>query len=120
MLFDSIQYMSCGANYNLYREGEEPNAIYVIQQGEVRMEKLIANEHKKKSMVLKILNEGTIFGEAEIINNTKRESTAVTNQLQNKLFRISRNEFMKMLKVDVDLRMALENLNIVRVVKMNE
>ncbi|GAB4374548.1 MAG: Crp/Fnr family transcriptional regulator [Spirochaetales bacterium] len=58
----------------IFREGDEGNEMYIIQDGKVRISKSIGN----KDHVLAILGKGEFFGEMAIVNRIRRTATAQT------------------------------------------
>ena len=56
----------------IFRENEEGEEMYIIQDGKVRISRTInGNEH-----ILAILGKGDFFGETAIVNRVKRTATA--------------------------------------------
>jgi CRP/FNR family cyclic AMP-dependent transcriptional regulator len=58
----------------IFREGDEGNEIFIIQEGKVKISKSIGNNDH----VLAILGKGDFFGEMAIVNRIRRTATAQT------------------------------------------
>ena len=58
----------------IFREGDEGNEMFIIQEGKVKVSKSIGN----KDHVLAILGKGDFFGEMAIVNRILRTATAQT------------------------------------------
>jgi CRP/FNR family cyclic AMP-dependent transcriptional regulator len=58
----------------IFREGDEGNEMFIIQEGKVKISKSIGN----KDHVLAILGKGDFFGEMAIVNRIRRTATAQT------------------------------------------
>ncbi len=56
----------------IFRENEEGDQMYIIQEGNVRISKLIEG----KEHILAVLGKGDFFGEMAIVNRVKRTATA--------------------------------------------
>ncbi len=57
----------------IFREGEDGERMFIIQQGRVKITKSVAG----KSHTLAVLEKGDFFGEMAIVNQVKRTATAV-------------------------------------------
>lgn len=60
----------------IFREGEEGDRMYIIQDGTVRISKDIGG----KEYTLAVLGKGDFFGEMAIVNRVKRSATAVAGE----------------------------------------
>lgn len=57
---------------HLFKEGDEGDKMYIIQQGNIRISKIIeGTDHE-----LAVLGKGDFFGEMAIVTNEKRTATA--------------------------------------------
>jgi CRP-like cAMP-binding protein len=56
----------------LFREGDEGNEMFIIQEGKIRISKSIG----EKEHVIAILGKGDFFGEMALVNRIKRTATA--------------------------------------------
>ncbi len=60
----------------IFREGEEGDRMYIIQDGTIRISKDIGG----KEHTLAVLGKGDFFGEMAIVNRVKRSATAVAGE----------------------------------------
>ena len=56
----------------IFKEGEDGEQMYIIQEGSVKISRMIAG----KEHILAILNKGDFFGEMAIVSRMKRTATA--------------------------------------------
>ncbi len=73
LLFDKYGHV-IPAGTVIFREGDEGNEMFIIQEGKVKISKSIGN----KDHVLAILGKGDFFGEMAIVNRIRRTATAQT------------------------------------------
>ena len=67
-----LQRQTCKAGDIIFKDGEEGNLAYVLQQGEVEIVKVIDGEE----VVLATIGEGSIFGEMALIDSSPRMASA--------------------------------------------
>ncbi|CAG9321785.1 unnamed protein product [Blepharisma stoltei] len=96
----------------IYKEGEEANEVYLIREGEFQFIKKIpidqdhSNEKKFRRILIPkkaqqhraevaILGKGEFFGEEEVINRTKRNTTCICYSLQATVLAISATDFVR-------------------------
>jgi CRP-like cAMP-binding protein len=94
----------------LFKEGDEPEFVYIVKKGEIRINKEFQapeifnfevpktfdrTKQPKKKVDLVILGEGEMFGDEEVVNNTRREGTAYCNSLHAEIFKITKADFEK-------------------------
>jgi CRP-like cAMP-binding protein len=60
----------------IFREGEEGDNMYIIQEGTVRISKKIGG----KEHTLAVLGKGDFFGEMAIVNRVRRSATATAGE----------------------------------------
>ena len=85
-------------NRIIFLENEAGNALYIIQQGEVRITK-INNKHE---ILLNILKPGDIFGEMAILENKSRNANAISSG-QVKLIAVSKDNFESIVKIHPEI-----------------
>ncbi len=84
----------------LFHENDEGDQMYIIQEGSVRISKLIGG----KEHILAVLGKGDFFGEMAIVNRSKRTATA-TAVGQVSLLAFNREGFLGM--IEKNARIAL-------------
>jgi CRP/FNR family transcriptional regulator, cyclic AMP receptor protein len=108
----------------VFKEGDSGNEMFIIQNGKVRISKVIGNrEH-----VLAVLVKGDFFGEMAIVNNVKRTATATAASHVN-LLCFNREGFINMInknaKIAVNIidklcrRLQNMNMQIQHILKKN-
>ncbi len=77
----------------IFEENEEGEQMYIIQEGSVKISKMIAG----KEHILAILNKGDFFGEMAIVSRMKRTATATAvGEVQ--LLAFNREGFIQMIE----------------------
>ncbi len=86
----------------LFREGDAGSVMYVIQSGEVEIQRLLNDVNR----VLAVLPAGEFFGEMAIVNDRPRSATAIVRR-QARLLVIDGQTFEAMLrsKTEIAVRM---------------
>jgi CRP/FNR family transcriptional regulator, cyclic AMP receptor protein len=84
----------------IFRENEAGNVMYIIQDGNVRISKLIDGKHH----TLAVLGKGDFFGEMAIVTRVKRTATATAVGTV-RMLSFDRNGFLSMIANDA--RIAL-------------
>ncbi|HUZ18579.1 MAG TPA: cyclic nucleotide-binding domain-containing protein [Spirochaetia bacterium] len=84
----------------LFRENDEGDQMYIIQEGSVRISKQIGG----KEHILAVLAKGDFFGEMAIVNRSKRTATATAVGTVN-LLAFNREGFLGM--IEKNARIAL-------------
>jgi CRP/FNR family transcriptional regulator, cyclic AMP receptor protein len=84
----------------LFRENDEGDQMYIIQEGSVRISKQIGG----KEHILAVLSKGDFFGEMAIVNRSKRTATATAVGTVN-LLAFNREGFLGM--IEKNARIAL-------------
>jgi CRP-like cAMP-binding protein len=87
----------------LFAEGETGNTMYIVQEGSVKITKIVDN----REVILAVLNKGDIFGEMAILENTPRAATAEVCE-DCTLLAVNRDNFSKLIseRPDIVVRMA--------------
>ncbi len=77
----------------IFKENEDGEQMYIIQEGSVKISKMIAG----KEHILAILNKGDFFGEMAIVSRLKRSATATAvGEVQ--LLAFNRDGFITMIE----------------------
>src|SRR5207248_2582188 len=100
-LLDDID---CKAKTVLFRAGEEGNAMYLIEQGKVRISVQATDGHE---MTLAELGRGDFFGEMALLDGQRRSADAIVAE-DSRLAVLSREHFLSFLRSSPDI--ALEML----------
>jgi len=100
-LLDDID---CKAKTVLFRAGEEGNAMYLIEQGKVRISVQATDGHE---MTLAELSRGDFFGEMALLDGQRRSADAIVAE-DSRLAVLSREHFLSFLRSSPDI--ALEML----------
>jgi CRP/FNR family transcriptional regulator, cyclic AMP receptor protein len=109
----------------IFREGEEGDKMYIIQEGSVRITKAMGT----KEHTLAVLSKGDFFGEMAIVSKTPRSATA-TAATTVKLLGFDREGFVSMIEKNAKIalniidklsrRLQQANLQIQHLVRHNE
>jgi len=94
----------------VFREGDEGDRLYIIEEGEVRISRVLPGTGEE---ALTVLKRGACFGEMAILDQSERSTDAIANS-RCRLLSISRANFEAMLESDV----ALANKVLWSVVRM--
>lgn len=124
VLFDKYG-QTIGPGRQIFREGDEGDKMYIIQDGTVRISRTIDG----KDHVLADLGKGDFFGEMAIVSRMKRTATATTVE-PTQLLTFDRAGFQSMIEKNAKIAMnvidklcrRLENANaqIQALVRKNE
>jgi len=90
------------ANTVLFHEEEHGDCMYIIQQGEVAINK----KSKNSEHILAILKAGDFFGEMALFTNPLRSATAITTK-ESVLLKIDKNALDYMLKSNPTFAMKM-------------
>jgi CRP/FNR family cyclic AMP-dependent transcriptional regulator len=83
----------------IFHEGDEGDRLYVIEQGEVRISRVVPGTGEE---ALTVLKRGACFGEMAILDQSQRSTDAIANS-RCTLLSISRANFEAMLQSDLAL-----------------
>lgn len=84
----------------IFQEGERGEHMYIIQEGKVRISKVIGG----KEHILAVLGKGEFFGEMAIVNQVNRSATATTVEETN-LLAFNRQGFTGMIEKNAKIAM---------------
>ena len=99
-----LEGIDCKAKTVLFRAGEEGNAMYLIEQGKVRISVQATDGHE---MTLAELGRGDFFGEMALLDGQRRSADAIVAE-DSRLAVLSREHFLSFLRSSPDI--ALEML----------
>ncbi len=99
-----LEGIDCKAKTVLFRAGEEGNAMYLIEQGKVRISVQATDGHE---MTLAELGRGDFFGEMALLDDQRRSADAMVAE-DSRLAVLSREHFLSFLRSSPDI--ALEML----------
>ena len=107
LIIDVVQSEERAKGETIFKKGENGNALYLIIDGEVEINLKTESNRNKKIATLK---HGDSFGEIALLSGEKRTANAVTTK-KSTLWRIDREDFLRLLKEAPALNSALEKLN---------
>ena len=100
----------------IVEEGLAGDYMYVIRDGQVKVTKLSGDGREK---ILELLGPGDFFGEMSLLDNAER-SASVKSLTESRILALSRNDFLKELRRNPDLAMAVIQELTRRVRQMDE
>ena len=100
----------------IVEEGLPGDYMYIIRQGRVSVSKLSDDGREK---ILEFLDAGDFFGEMSLLDNAPR-SASVRTLIETRILALSRNDFLKELRHNPDLAMAVIQELTHRVRQMDE
>jgi len=92
-------------NSLLFAEGEMGNELYIIQEGSVKINKIVNNQE----VVLAVLRKGDIFGEMALLENKPRTASAEIVE-DCKVLAVNRANFAELIKNSPELVARLTTL----------
>ncbi len=95
----SMQEVSPAKDELIFNEGDEGDALYLIGEGSVRVEK---KDIQGQAEVVAILHQGESFGEVSLVDHEVRSASCLANE-DTRLYRLSREDFEVLLNSDKDL-----------------
>jgi CRP-like cAMP-binding protein len=107
-LFRLLEKVRYKAKEKIFKEGEQPSHIYIVQSGRV---KLVANA-EQTPLELIVFEEGQCFGETSVIGIQPHAATAISME-DTELIVLSRKTLLSLFKSDLELFSTLI-LNIAR------
>jgi CRP-like cAMP-binding protein len=100
----------------IVEEGLPGDYMYVIREGEVKVTKLSGDGREK---ILELMGPGDFFGEMSLLDDAVR-SASVKSLTETRILALSRNDFLKELRSNPDLAMAVIQELTRRVRQMDE
>ena len=91
--------------YLLFAEGEPGNELYIIQEGSVRISKIVNNQE----VILAVLRKGDIFGEMALLEDKPRTANAEVLE-ECTVLAVNRANFEEMIKTSPELVARLTTL----------
>jgi len=89
----------------LFAEGEAGNTMYIIQDGSVKITKVVDN----KEVILAVLSKGDIFGEMALLEDKPRAATAEVYE-DCTLLAVNRDNFSNLIKDQPDMVVRMATL----------
>jgi len=89
----------------LFAEGETGNTMYIIQNGSVKITKIVDN----KEIILAVLGKGDIFGEMALLEDKPRAATAEVYE-DCTLLAVNRENFTNLIKDQSDMVVRMATL----------
>lgn len=87
---------SCEAGEVVFREGDDPDALYIVVKGRVQVTRQLS---ARRQVVLAALGEGDFFGEMGLIEDQPRSATVTAVEVSRMLV-MSKRDFMTAWKAD--------------------
>ena len=113
-LIEEMYKLRFKANDTIFKQGDAPNACFLIYKGKVKVS-------KNKMIVLKkqvsILGPGAFFGEMAFLTYAPRVATVMA-QKDLTCFVLLKSTFQRLLKKNPDFKTWLETLSAKRLVKL--
>lgn len=100
-IIDHIVLMYYPANYRVFSQDDQGDALYIIKKGNIEISKRGAEEGDMPVKVAEIVDNG-FFGEMALVSNTPRNATAKTVQ-DSEVFILSKDDFQKLLDTNKNL-----------------
>ncbi|MBI5754435.1 cyclic nucleotide-binding domain-containing protein [Candidatus Peregrinibacteria bacterium] len=100
-IIQHIILMYYPANYQLFKEGDEGDALYIVKKGQISIyhEAKEAGELPKK---VAEINEKGFFGEMALVSDQPRNASAKTI-IESEVFILSKTDFKKLLETNTTL-----------------
>jgi CRP/FNR family cyclic AMP-dependent transcriptional regulator len=102
--------------HTIVEEGLSGDYMYILAEGQVKVTKLSGDGREK---ILELLGPGDFFGEMSLLDNAVR-SASVKGLSDTRILALSRNDFLKELRHNPDLAMAVIQELTHRVRQMDE
>lgn len=90
-----IVLMYYPVNYELFKEGEEGDALYIIKRGQVKIYHA-PKEEGDLPKTIAVINDSGFFGEMALVSDVKRNASAITIT-DSEIFILSKDDFKKLL-----------------------
>lgn len=97
-ILERIILMYYPKDYELFAEGEQGDALYIIKNGSVQIfhAPISAEEEQKK---VAVINDHGFFGEMALVRDEKRNASAKT-LLDSEIFILSKDDFKKLISTN--------------------
>ncbi len=93
-IIQHIVLMYYPENYQLFKEGDEGDALYIIKKGVVEIFHPADNPVDEKHVAQ--INDGGFFGEMALVSEAQRNASART-KMESEIFILSKQDFKKLL-----------------------
>ncbi len=100
-IIQHIALMYYPANYNLFKEGDIGDALYIIQKGQVQIFHAPKEAGELEKLVAEI-NTGGFFGEMALVTEVPRNASAKTT-VESEIFILSKDDFKRLLDTNTAL-----------------
>jgi CRP-like cAMP-binding protein len=112
VIVTKIVMMYYPENYELFKEGDEGDALYIIKTGEVEIFHPAAQEGDVHDSVAKLAT-GSFFGEMALVSDDPRNASARTTA-DSEIFILSRDDFKQLLDTNAELAAQVSNTMVSR------
>ncbi len=100
-IIQHIVLMYYPANYVIFKEGDEGDALYILKKGQIAIFHAPKSDLEKPEVIAEI-NTGGFFGEMALVSETPRNASAKTTQ-ESEVFILNKNDFKKLLDTNKSL-----------------
>lgn len=107
--------MHMSAGETIYKEGDEADAVYLIEDGAVEVSRIAAN----KAVRLAVFGKGEIFGESGVIHDKPR-STTMRALMDCQVLKVPKEQFFTMFGDNNPMGLPLLKMLTERLEKMDE
>ena len=102
-IYDICNEIHCTKGTNIVKERTPSTEIYIILDGEVDILVTVGEEGEEKEKKIGSLGRGQSFGEVALVDQGLRSATVRCATETCRVFEISRNDFLKLLKLNPDI-----------------
>lgn len=117
-IIEHIVLMYYPANYTIFKQDDQGDALYIVKSGTVEISKKGAEEGDLPIDVADIVDNG-FFGEMALVSNTLRNATAKTTT-ECEIFILSKEDFQKLLDTNKTLAEHISATVIARLKQNNK
>lgn len=114
-IIQHIILMYYPANYVIFKENDEGDALYIIKKGKVQIYHQPKEEGDLSQNIAEIVTGG-FFGEMALVSNLSRNASARTLE-ESEIFILSKDDFKKLLDTNTILA---EQISATMVARLNE
>jgi len=99
-IISHIILMYYPVDHQIFKEGEEGNALYIIKKGTISISR--KNKETEREDTLAVINPNGFFGEMALISDIPRNATAKTLE-DCEVFVLNKEDFKTLMKTNITL-----------------